>query len=137
MIITVDKLADLDAAAKKVIEAIGNRKVVALYGQMGAGKTTLIKHLCKALGVQDVVNSPSFSLVNEYQRSNGEPIYHFDFYRINKIEEAFDFGYEEYFFSNNLCLIEWPEVIEDLIPNDAVKLTIRVVDEGRREIQIT
>lgn len=137
MIITVDKLADLDAAAKKVIEAIGNRKVVALYGQMGAGKTTLIKHICKALGVQDVVNSPSFSLVNEYQRSNGEPIYHFDFYRINKIEEAFDFGYEEYFFSNNLCLIEWPEVIEDLIPDDAVKLVIRVIDEGRREIQIT
>lgn len=137
MIITVDKLADLDSAAKKVIEAIGNRKVVALYGQMGAGKTTLIKHLCKVLGVQDVVNSPSFSLVNEYQRSNGEPIYHFDFYRINKIEEVFDFGYEEYFFSNNLCLIEWPEVIEDLIPDDAVKLCIRVVDEGRREIQIT
>ena len=137
MIITVNKLADLDSAAKKVIEAIGNRKVVALYGQMGAGKTTLIKHLCKVLGVQDVVNSPSFSLVNEYQRSNGEPIYHFDFYRINKIEEVFDFGYEEYFFSNNLCLIEWPEVIEDLIPDDAVKLCIRVVDEGRREIQIT
>jgi tRNA threonylcarbamoyladenosine biosynthesis protein TsaE len=137
MIITVNELADLDTAAKKVVEAIGNRKVVALYGQMGAGKTTLIKHICKALDVQDVVNSPSFSLVNEYQRPNGEPIYHFDFYRINKIEEAFDFGYEEYFFSNNLCLIEWPEVIEDLIPDDAVKLTIQVLGDGRREIQIT
>lgn len=137
MIITVNELADLDTAAKKVVEAIGNRKVVALYGQMGAGKTTLIKHICKALDVHDVVNSPSFSLVNEYQRPNGEPIYHFDFYRINKIEEAFDFGYEEYFFSNNLCLIEWPEVIEDLIPDDAVKLTIQVLGDGRREIQIT
>ena len=137
MIITVNELADLDAAAKKVVEAIGNRKVIALYGQMGAGKTTLIKHICKALDVRDVVNSPSFSLVNEYQRPNGEPIYHFDFYRINKIEEAFDFGYEEYFFSNNLCLIEWPEVIEDLIPDDAVKLTIQVLGDGRREIQIT
>lgn len=136
MIITVDKLADLEAAAKKVVEAIGNRKVVALYGQMGAGKTTLIKHICKVLDVHDVVNSPSFSLVNEYQRPTGEPIYHFDFYRINKIEEAFDFGYEEYFFSNNLCLIEWPEVIEDLIPDDAVKLTIQVLANGRREIQI-
>ncbi|WP_320051661.1 tRNA (adenosine(37)-N6)-threonylcarbamoyltransferase complex ATPase subunit type 1 TsaE [uncultured Acetobacteroides sp.] len=137
MIITVNELADLDAAAKKVVEAIGNRKVIALYGQMGAGKTTLIKHICKVLDVQDVVNSPSFSLVNEYQRPNGDPIYHFDFYRINKIEEAFDFGYEEYFFSNNLCLIEWPEVIEDLIPDDAVKLTIQVLGDGRREIQIT
>ena len=137
MIITVNELADLDAAAKKVVEAIGNRKVIALYGQMGAGKTTLIKHICKALDVRDVVNSPSFSLVNEYQRPNGEPIYHFDFYRINKIEEAFDFGYEEYFFNNNLCLIEWPEVIEDLIPDDAVKLTIQVLGDGRREIQIT
>lgn len=137
MTITVNELADLDATAKKVVEAIGDRKVVALYGQMGAGKTTLIKHICKALDVQDVVNSPSFSLVNEYQRPNGDPIYHFDFYRINKIEEAFDFGYEEYFFSNNLCLIEWPEVIEDLIPDDAVKLTIQVLGDGRREIQIT
>jgi tRNA threonylcarbamoyladenosine biosynthesis protein TsaE len=137
MTITVNELADLDAAAKQVVEAIGNRKIVALYGQMGAGKTTLIKHICQALDVPDVVNSPTFSLVNEYQRPNGTPIYHFDFYRINKIEEAFDFGYEEYFFSNNLCLIEWPEVIEDLIPDDAVKLTIQVLGDGRREIQIT
>jgi len=136
MIITVNKLADLDAAAEQVIKAIGDRKIVAIYGQMGAGKTTLIMHVCKALGVHDVVNSPSFSLVNEYQNPNGEPIYHFDFYRINKIEEAYDFGYEEYFFSNNLCLVEWPEVIEDLIPDDAAKLTIQVLADGRREIQI-
>jgi len=137
MIITVNELADLDAAAKQVIEAIGNRKVVAFYGQMGAGKTTLIKHICQVLNVKDVVNSPTFSLVNEYQLPNGEPIYHFDFYRINKIEEAFDFGYEEYFFSDYLCLVEWPEIIEDLIPDDAAKLSIRVLDNGKREIQIT
>jgi tRNA threonylcarbamoyladenosine biosynthesis protein TsaE len=137
MIITVNGLADLNTAAKKIIEAIGSRKIVAFYGQMGSGKTTLIKHICQELNVTDVVNSPTFSLVNEYQLPNGEPIYHFDFYRISKIEEAFDFGYEEYFFSEYLCLIEWPEIIEDLIPSDAARLSIRVLDNGKREIQIT
>jgi tRNA threonylcarbamoyladenosine biosynthesis protein TsaE len=136
MIIAINGLAELDNAAKQVVKAIGNRKIVALYGQMGAGKTTLVKHLCSALGVHDVVNSPTFSLVNEYQLPNGDPIYHFDFYRINKVEEAYDFGYEEYFFSNHLCLVEWPEVIEDLIPDDAAKLYIRVLNDGTREIQI-
>lgn len=137
MTITVNGLADLNTAAKKIIEAIGSRKIVAFYGQMGSGKTTLIKHICQELNVTDVVNSPTFSLVNEYQLPNGEPIYHFDFYRISKIEEAFDFGYEEYFFSEYLCLIEWPEIIEDLIPSDAARLSIRVLDNGKREIQIT
>jgi tRNA threonylcarbamoyladenosine biosynthesis protein TsaE len=137
MIITVNGLADLNTAAKKIIEAIGSRKIVAFYGQMGSGKTTLIKHICQELNVTDVVNSPTFSLVNEYQLPNGEPIYHFDFYRISKIEEAFDFGYEEYFFSEYLCLIEWPEIIENLIPSDAARLSIRVLDNGKREIQIT
>jgi tRNA threonylcarbamoyladenosine biosynthesis protein TsaE len=137
MTITVNGLADLNTAAKKIIEAIGSRKIVAFYGQMGSGKTTLIKHICQELNVTDVVNSPTFSLVNEYQLPNGEPIYHFDFYRISKIEEAFDFGYEEYFFSEYLCLIEWPEIIENLIPSDAARLSIRVLDNGKREIQIT
>lgn len=136
MTITINGLADLDAAAKQIVEQIGDRKIVALYGEMGAGKTTLVKHICKELKVREVVNSPTFSLVNEYQCENGDSIYHFDFYRINKIEEAFDFGYEEYFFSDNLCLIEWPEVIADLIPNDAVKLSIKVLDDGKREVQI-
>lgn len=137
MTITVNGLADLNTAAKKIIEAIGSRKIIAFYGQMGSGKTTLIKHICQELNVTDVVNSPTFSLVNEYQLPNGEPIYHFDFYRISKIEEAFDFGYEEYFFSEYLCLIEWPEIIENLIPSDAARLSIRVLDNGKREIQIT
>lgn len=136
MIITVNGLSELDAAAKKLISTLDNRKIVALYGQMGAGKTTLVKSICKALGVTDVVSSPTFSLVNEYTTEKSEPIYHFDFYRINKIEEAYDFGYEEYFYSGNLCLVEWPEIIEDLIPEIAAKVHIRVLNDGKREIEI-
>lgn len=136
MTITVNGLPDLENAAMQVINKVGKQKIIALYGQMGAGKTTLVKQICKALNVVDVVNSPTFSLVNEYLQPNGEPIYHFDFYRINKIEEAYDFGYEEYFFSGHLCLIEWPEIIEELIPHDAVKLLIKVVDENKRVIEI-
>lgn len=136
MTITVNGLSDLENAAMQVINAIGNRKIVALYGQMGAGKTTLVKHICKYLHVPDVVNSPTFSLVNEYLQPSGEPIYHFDFYRINKLEEAYDFGYEEYFYSGHLCLIEWPEIVDELIPEEAVKLHIKVVDENKREIEI-
>lgn len=136
MTITVNGLPDLENAAMQVINKVGKQKIIALYGQMGAGKTTLVKQICKALNVVDVVNSPTFSLVNEYLQPNGEPIYHFDFYRINKIEEAYDFGYEEYFFSGHLCLIEWPEIIEELIPQDAVKLLIKVVDENKRVIEI-
>jgi tRNA threonylcarbamoyladenosine biosynthesis protein TsaE len=116
MTITVNGLSDLENAAMQVVKAIGDRKIVALYGQMGAGKTTLVKQICESLQVPDVVNSPTFSLVNEYLQPNGEPIYHFDFYRINKLEEAYDFGYEEYFYSGHLCLIEWPEIIDELIP---------------------
>lgn len=136
MTITVNGLSDLGNAAMQVVKAIGDRKIVALYGQMGAGKTTLVKQICESLQVPDVVNSPTFSLVNEYLQPNGEPIYHFDFYRINKLEEAYDFGYEEYFYSGHLCLIEWPEIIDELIPDDAVKLHIKVVDENKREIEI-
>jgi tRNA threonylcarbamoyladenosine biosynthesis protein TsaE len=136
MTITVNGLSDLENAAMQVVKAIGDRKIVALYGQMGAGKTTLVKQICESLQVPDVVNSPTFSLVNEYLQPNGEPIYHFDFYRINKLEEAYDFGYEEYFYSGHLCLIEWPEIIDELIPDDAVKLHIKVVDENKREIEI-
>ncbi|WP_047445020.1 tRNA (adenosine(37)-N6)-threonylcarbamoyltransferase complex ATPase subunit type 1 TsaE [Alistipes sp. ZOR0009] len=136
MTITVNGLSDLENAAMQVVKAIGDRKIVALYGQMGAGKTTLVKQICESLQVPDVVNSPTFSLVNEYLQPNGEPIYHFDFYRINKLEEAYDFGYEEYFYSGHLCLIEWPEIIDELIPDDAVKLHIKVVDENKRVIEI-
>lgn len=107
--------------------------VFAFYGKMGAGKTTFIKSLCKELGVNDTVNSPTFSIVNEYRSDEtGELIYHFDFYRVEKIEEVFDMGYEDYFYSGALCLIEWPELIEELLPGDAVRVDIKEEADGSR-----
>ena len=108
--------------------------IIALYGAMGAGKTTLIKNLCHRMGVTDEVNSPTFAIVNEYVTEEGESVYHFDFYRIKKIEEAFDIGFENYFDSGNLCLIEWPEMIEPLMPEKYIRVEIRhgATDDERR-----
>lgn len=100
--------------------------VIAFYGPMGAGKTTLIKDLCHRMGVTDEVNSPTFAIVNEYVTEEGESVYHFDFYRIKKLEEAYDIGYENYFYSGNLCLIEWPELIEPLLPERYLRVDIRL-----------
>ena len=100
--------------------------VIAFYGSMGAGKTTLIKDLCHRMGVTDEVNSPTFAIVNEYVTEEGESVYHFDFYRIKKLEEAYDIGYENYFYSGNLCLIEWPELIEPLLPERYLRVDIRL-----------
>ena len=100
--------------------------VVAFYGSMGAGKTTLIKNLCHRMGVTDEVNSPTFAIVNEYATMEGESVYHFDFYRIKKLEEAYDIGFENYFYSGNLCLIEWPEMIEPLLPDHHIRVNIRL-----------
>lgn len=123
----------LPEAARQFVTAMGDSTVFAFYGKMGAGKTTFIKALCEALGVSDVVNSPSFSLVNEYRSdTTGELVYHFDFYRIRRIEEAYDMGYEDYFYSGAVCLIEWPELIEDLLPHDAVRVSIEEQDDGSR-----
>ena len=99
--------------------------VIAFYGSMGAGKTTLIKNLCHRMGVTDEVNSPTFAIVNEYVTEEGESVYHFDFYRIKKLEEAYDIGYENYFYSGNLCLIEWPEMIEPLLPEKHIRVEIQ------------
>lgn len=99
--------------------------IVAFYGSMGAGKTTLIKNLCHRMGVTDEVNSPTFAIVNEYVTEKGESVYHFDFYRIKKLEEAYDIGYENYFYSGNLCLIEWPEMIDTLLPEKYIRVEIR------------
>ena len=99
--------------------------VIAFYGTMGAGKTTLIKNLCHRMGVTDEVNSPTFAIVNEYVTEEGESVYHFDFYRIKKLEEAYDIGYENYFYSGNLCLIEWPEMIEPLLPEKYIRMEIQ------------
>lgn len=110
--------------------------VFAFYGKMGAGKTTFIKAVCEALGVEDVINSPTFAIVNEYMDGNGEPIYHFDFYRIKKEEEVLDIGYEDYVYSGNVCFMEWPELIEQLLPEDAIKVTIEEKDNGERVVSI-
>ncbi len=120
-LIHVENLSELDSAAEQIIANLSPNRIMCFYGSMGAGKTTLIKSICKVLGVTDTVVSPTFALINEYTTAKGIPVYHFDFYRINKVEEVYDFGYEEYFYSDTgVCLIEWPELIEDLLPTEGV-----------------
>ncbi|MGN0036677.1 MAG: tRNA (adenosine(37)-N6)-threonylcarbamoyltransferase complex ATPase subunit type 1 TsaE [Bacteroidaceae bacterium] len=129
------KIASLDQiheAARQFIAAMGDNTVFAFYGPMGAGKTTFIKAVCEVLGVTDVINSPTFAIVNEYRSDSGELIYHFDFYRINRVEEAYDFGYEDYLYSGALCFIEWPERIEELLPEDTVRVRIDEQPDGTR-----
>ena len=134
MEIKIKDLGHIREAAKEFIQNMGNGNVFAFYGEMGAGKTTFIKALCEELGVEDVITSPTFDIVNEYTDGKGEPIYHFDFYRIKKLDEVFDMGYEDYIDSGNLCLMEWPELIEDILPEDAKKVTIIVNDDGSRTL---
>ena len=134
--ITIDSLSDLPKVAELVLESLNGRNVVAFFAPMGAGKTTLISTLMETLGSEDIVTSPTFALVNQYYTSEREPVYHFDFYRINSINEAFDMGYEEYFYSGDLCLMEWPEKIEALIPDDAMVVSIEVGDDEEREFTI-
>ena len=136
MLLKIDSINDLPEAADAILEALNGRSIVAFWGEMGAGKTTLIRALCDRLGVTDTVTSPTFALVNEYHTETGEPIYHFDFYRINRIEEVFDFGYEEYFYSGNLCLIDWPEKIEGLLPEETLSVRIRITGDESRTIEI-
>ena len=123
-------------AAKQFIDLMGENKVFAFQGSMGAGKTTLIKAICEELGVKESVTSPTFAIINEYKDREGDSIYHFDFYRINKLEEAFDFGYEDYFYSGNLCFIEWPEIVESLLPENCVKVTIEEKEKGIRVMKL-
>ena len=123
-------LEDLSWIAKSIIEHYTEAKVFAVYGKMGAGKTTLIKEICKYIGVKDKVISPTFTIVNEYIRNDQQSVYHFDFYRIESEEEAMDIGYEEYFFSDNYCFIEWPEKVEKLLPDKYVYI---LLEEGERE----
>ena len=137
MEIRINSLDELHEAARQMVQAMGEHTVFAFYGKMGAGKTTLIKALCDVLGVSDMVNSPTFSLVNEYRSATtGELIYHFDFYRIKKIEEVYDMGYEDYFYSGALCFIEWPPLIEDLLPGDAVSVNIEEMEDGSRVVSL-
>lgn len=132
MEITINGLDTIRSAARQFIENIGSSRVFAFYGKMGAGKTTFVKALCEELGCDDVVTSPTFAIVNEYTDGEQQPVYHFDFYRIKKLEEVYDMGYEEYFYSGALCLIEWPELIEDVLPDGTVRVTIEEQADGSR-----
>lgn len=136
MDLKIESLDKINETAVEFIRAMGDNTVFAFVGGMGAGKTTFIKAICQNLGVEDVINSPTFSIVNEYRSDSGELIYHFDFYRINKIEEVYDFGYEDYFYSGSLCFIEWPELIELILPKDTVTVNITVNDDGSRNVKI-
>ena|SRR5665648_43200 len=127
----------LSAAAKKLLKHTGENKIFALYGSMGAGKTTIIKAICVVLGVGDVVSSPTFTLVNEYRTSKGENIYHIDLYRIMKLEEAYDFGVEEYLSGDSYCFIEWPELVEEILPPGIVSVRITVDDNEQRTLFIS
>ena len=135
MEIKIQSLEHIHEAAREFIAAMGDNTVFALYGKMGAGKTTFIKALCQELGVEDVVTSPTFAVINEYRSDiAGELIYHFDFYRIKKLEEVYDMGYEDYFYSGALWFIEWPELVEELLPGNTIKVTIEELEDGSRKL---
>lgn len=137
MTIHINHIDEIDLAAKEFIASMGEHTIFAMYGKMGAGKTTFIKAICKELGVTDVITSPTFAIVNEYRSTtSGELIYHFDFYRIKKLEEVYDMGYEDYFYSGALCFIEWPELVEDLLPEDAVRVDITETADGKRTVEM-
>jgi tRNA threonylcarbamoyladenosine biosynthesis protein TsaE len=140
------KITDIEhirEAAREFINQIGDRRVFAFYGKMGAGKTTFVKAICEELGVEDVITSPTFAIINEYsinvQRStfNVQRIFHFDFYRIKKLEEVYDMGYEDYFYSGALCFIEWPELIEEILPEDTVRVSISEQEDGSRLVTVS
>ncbi|MCR5535065.1 MAG: tRNA (adenosine(37)-N6)-threonylcarbamoyltransferase complex ATPase subunit type 1 TsaE [Bacteroidaceae bacterium] len=128
------KEEDIKQAAQQFVDAMGENTVFAFYGKMGAGKTTFIKSVCEQMGVEDTVTSPTFAIVNEYEAANGRPIYHFDFYRIKKLSEAYDMGCEEYFYSGHPCFIEWPELIEEVLPEETVNVTIEALPNGERRL---
>ena len=137
MEIKIQSLDQIHEAAKEFIAAMGENTVFALYAKMGAGKTTFVKAVCEELGVTDVITSPTFAIVNEYRSEDtAELIYHFDFYRINKLEEVYDMGYEDYFYSGALCFIEWPELVEELLPGNTIKVSIEEQKDGTRTVTL-
>lgn len=133
--IVIPSLTEIDAAAEEFLRRLGDRRLVAFHASMGAGKTTFITALCRRLGVRsDAVSSPTFAIVNEYRAASGEPVYHFDFYRITKLEEALDIGLYDYLDSGALCLMEWPENIAPLLPEETLEVSIDVADDGSRTL---
>jgi hydrolase, P-loop family len=137
MEIRIPDLNSIDTAAEQFVNNMGNQRIFAFYGKMGAGKTTFIRAVCHKLGVEEEVTSPSFAIVNEYRSDTlGESIFHFDFYRIKKIEEVYDLGYEDYFYGGGLNFIEWPELIEPLLPEDTVKVEIAENSDGGRVVKV-
>lgn len=136
MKIQINGLEELPGVANKLLTFAGEQRIFLFEGEIGAGKTTFIKAFCKVLGVEDSVSSPTYSIVNEYEAS-GNTVYHFDFYRIKNIQEAYDLGYEEYFYSDNICLIEWPEMVQDLLPEHHVKVEVSISGEQSRAFEFT
>jgi tRNA threonylcarbamoyladenosine biosynthesis protein TsaE len=134
MHITISSIEQIQEAAHQFLEAMGNRKLFAFYGKMGVGKTTFIKAICEQMGVTDVINSPTFAIVNEYLDGDQCPIYHFDFYRIRKPAEVLDIGFEDYINSDAYCFMEWPEMIEGFLPEETVKVTMEEQDDGSRTV---
>ena len=133
--IVIEDLAHIRKAAEEFLKEIGDNRIIALYGSMGAGKTTFGTAICDVLGVEDVVNSPTFTIVNEYQTQDGMPVYHFDFYRIKSLREVEDLGFEEYVYTDGLTLMEWPEMIEEVLPPETLKVSISEQEDGTRLIK--
>ena len=136
MLLTISSISQLPTIASQIIAFAANTRIFLFYGDMGAGKTTLIKSLCEYLGTTEPVTSPTFSIVNEYIGAHSQKIYHFDFYRLKNQTEALDMGYEEYFYSDAICFIEWPEKIPDLLPDHYISVKIKVLDDNSRQIII-
>ena len=135
--IIIKGLDSISEAAREFVAKMGDANIFAFYGNMGAGKTTFIKAICEELGVEDVITSPTFAIVNEYRsETSGELIYHFDCYRLENEAEAEEIGVEDYFYSGALCFIEWPELVEEVLPGDAVKVTIEEVEDGTRSVRL-
>ena len=132
--VSCKSIKELDGIAKQLIQSHPNERIFAFYGKMGAGKTTFIKSICKILGTEEIVTSPTFSIVNQYNTKNGENLFHFDFYRIKKTEEVMDIGYEDYFYSGSYCFIEWPEMIEELLPENFVYVKIEADEKGNERL---
>lgn len=137
MKILIKDKSHLYSAVKKLLNYAGDNKIFAFYGSMGAGKTTIIKVICEELGAIDIASSPTFTLVNEYRTSTGEPIYHIDFYRIKKQEEVFDFGVEEYLTGDSYCFMEWPELVEEILPPGTLNIRITVDENEQRTLEVS